>query len=249
MLETTEAIILNSRKYGETSKIVTVFSKNFGKFNLIVKGASKAKNKFGSALEPMSYVLITFYRKPANQLQLLSNAELVANFLHIRQSLESTAFCFSIIETINKILEEHYVNEKIFSSIIEAFEQINQNKVEPFNVYLKFLFIFLNNLGFEISTNSLNIRNNSKNNQVFFDIENGLFILINNNENNKFTNKVELNINLFDKISQIINSEEREIPNISFSKSEIYSLINLFSKYLNFHIEKSLYLESLKLLG
>jgi DNA repair protein RecO (recombination protein O) len=249
MLETTEAIILNSRKYGETSKIITVFSKNFGKFNLIVKGASKAKNKFGSALEPLSYVSITFYRKPASQLQLLSSAELLAYYLNIRESLESTAYCFSIIETINKIFEEHYTNEKVFISIIEAFQQINENKIEPFNIFLKFLFLLLDNLGFEISLCSILESSSRRINIIYFDLENGAFISQNNAENNSTANKIRIDLKLFEKIHKIFNAVDTEIPNLNFNKSEIYSIVNLFSKYLNYHIDKSLYLESLKLLG
>ncbi len=34
----TEAFVLKSLKYGETSKIVTLFTKDFGKMNVVVDG-------------------------------------------------------------------------------------------------------------------------------------------------------------------------------------------------------------------
>ena len=40
-----EAFVLKSFRYGETSKIVILFTKNFGKINAIVKGARNFRSR------------------------------------------------------------------------------------------------------------------------------------------------------------------------------------------------------------
>ena len=63
MIVSTDAIVLRSMKYGETSKIVTLYSKKFGKIKVIAKGARSAKSKFGASLEPMMHSSVIFYKK------------------------------------------------------------------------------------------------------------------------------------------------------------------------------------------
>ena len=77
MIESTDAIVLRAIKYGDTSKIVTLYTRRFGKVAVIAKGARSAKSKFGSALEPMSLIQAVFYRKENREVQLLSQADLL----------------------------------------------------------------------------------------------------------------------------------------------------------------------------
>ncbi len=250
MLETTEAIVLNSRKYSETSKIVTVFSRKSGKINLIVKGAAKAKSKFGASLEPLNYISITYYKKPTGQLQLLSDAEIIVNFWNIRSSLEQLTFAFTIIETINKILEEYYVNENIFINAVSSLVAINDGLKSSFIAFLKFLIIFVANLGFEINfvLDNQEILDLKKQDFIInLDLENGQFYLT----NNIFKNSDELQVptTLFKKIKDVSKKNFNEINEIEFSKSEIYKTINLLRKYIHYHTDKNLFLDSLKFIN
>ena len=63
MIAKTEAVVLRSMKYRETSRIVSFYTKQFGKISGIVKGARSPKNAFGSALQPMSHVSLVLYKK------------------------------------------------------------------------------------------------------------------------------------------------------------------------------------------
>ena len=63
MLIKTEAIILKSMKYRDTSKIVTFYTKEFGKLKGIAKGARTAKVNLVAALEPMTHSMLVIYKK------------------------------------------------------------------------------------------------------------------------------------------------------------------------------------------
>ena len=77
MLVTTEAIVLRSRKQGDTSKIVSLYTRDYGFVDVIAKGAREMKSKFGSALEPFTLSKVTFYKKEGRDLYLLANAEVI----------------------------------------------------------------------------------------------------------------------------------------------------------------------------
>ena len=64
MASVTEAIILNSIKYSETSVIMKCYSQNYGILSFIIKGVrSRKRTKFSlGRIEPLSIVEIEFNR-------------------------------------------------------------------------------------------------------------------------------------------------------------------------------------------
>jgi DNA repair protein RecO (recombination protein O) len=74
MIVKTEAIVLKTMKYRDTSKIVTLFTKNYGKLSAVAKGARDRNLRFGSALDSLSHVQVVLYKKEGADLHLLPNA-------------------------------------------------------------------------------------------------------------------------------------------------------------------------------
>ncbi len=129
-VQTTEAIVLRSTNFAESSKIVTFYSPQFGKIKGIAKGARSAKNKFGSSLEIFSHVILVFYQKKTD-IQLISQCDLKNPFLNIRNDLIRTAYASYFIELINKTTEGGAQDsEQIFSLILNALTALETANVE-----------------------------------------------------------------------------------------------------------------------
>ena len=79
MLVESEAIVLQVRKYNDTSKIALLYSKEYGKISIIAKGAFTTKSGVSGMLEPLSYVKIFFYKKASSDLHLLKSIEIVTH--------------------------------------------------------------------------------------------------------------------------------------------------------------------------
>ncbi|UCC74449.1 MAG: DNA repair protein RecO [Gemmatimonadota bacterium] len=75
-LVTTEATILKSYEYSETSKILRLLTRDVGLCSVIAKGARRPKSRFGGLLEPFSDGVATFYAKEGRELHTLSWFEL-----------------------------------------------------------------------------------------------------------------------------------------------------------------------------
>ena len=129
-IQTTEALVLRSINFAESSKIVTFYSPQFGNIKGIVKGARSAKNKFGSSLEIFSHVVLVFYQKRAD-IQLISQCDLKNPFSNIRNDLIRTAYASYFIELINKTTEGAQESEQIFSLILNALITLETTNVEP----------------------------------------------------------------------------------------------------------------------
>lgn len=238
MIQSTEAFVLSAKNYSESSKIVQLFTKDFGKFSAIAKGASSPKSKFGRLLQSTNYLRITFYQKNTNQLQLLTDAEIIENFWNVQNIFDSTIFALAIIETINKLFEDYYVNKSAFELTCEVFKMLN-NKFAADIVFIYFLLNLMDKIGYTIDLDySILLTNHDK---YYFDLQNGTFYDIHRKDT------IEISRSLFGKIFAI-KLKNDNLNDINLTKREFFTLINMFQKYIREHTEKLIFWESLGML-
>lgn len=77
MIERTEAVVLCSRNWGETSRIVSAFSREHGLLKLVAKGARRPRSRFGAAFEPGTIIQAVFYRSRTSDLHTVSEASIL----------------------------------------------------------------------------------------------------------------------------------------------------------------------------
>ncbi|HTR80759.1 MAG TPA: DNA repair protein RecO [Bacteroidota bacterium] len=138
MIVSTDAIVLRSMKYGETSKIVTVYSQRYGKIKLMAKGARSAKNKFGASLEPMTHSVMILYRKEHRELHLLSKAEIVEPFLNLNDDSKKLAVGLAIVELVNMVMHDEEENRPMYALLEASLQAANETTANVMNVLLAF---------------------------------------------------------------------------------------------------------------
>lgn len=79
-IETTDAIVIKTVEFSETSLILTLFTRSLGKIHGIAKGARRLKNSFESALDLLAQINVSFIRKNGESLDLLTEAKLRSRF-------------------------------------------------------------------------------------------------------------------------------------------------------------------------
>jgi DNA repair protein RecO (recombination protein O) len=150
MIVSSEAIVLKSMKYGDTSRIVTIYTRDFGKQSIIAKGARGKRSKFGSALEPMSHSHFVFYRKENRDLQLVSQADLITRYRFLIEDSARCVYGFLVIEYVNAIVQPDEAQPALFDLVRTALEQLDAAERNPENAFLRFLMDFSALLGFAI---------------------------------------------------------------------------------------------------
>src|SRR5260370_24620887 len=73
--EATPAIVLRTRDYMESDRIVTLLTEQMGNLGGIAKGAKASRRRFEHRLEPFSHVMLYFRRRPHGQLLFITRAE------------------------------------------------------------------------------------------------------------------------------------------------------------------------------
>jgi DNA repair protein RecO (recombination protein O) len=125
MLIKTEAIILKTMKYGDTSKIVTFYTKEYGKLKGIAKGARTAKNKFRSALEPMTLSMLVLYKKEHRDLHLISQCDSIDSFKNLTEDLDRMTTALAVIELVNQVTHHEERNPALFALLRETLSALN----------------------------------------------------------------------------------------------------------------------------
>ena len=137
----TEAIVLKRLKFGDTSKIVTLYTKDYGKIKVIAKGIRKPKSRLAGTLETFFHIHIVFYKKTTTEIYLLSQSEIMHPFLKITKDLNRYAFASGALELLDKLITGEEPNQKIFELIFSTLSFMES--CESRSVEKSFLFFAL----------------------------------------------------------------------------------------------------------
>jgi DNA repair protein RecO (recombination protein O) len=121
----TEAVVLRSLDYGETSQIVTLFTREKGKLGVMAKGARRPKSSFGATLQPMAYTQVVFYYKPTRTLQTLSESSHVESFHRLRRELTSITVGLRVVELVDALMEEEDPQPDAFALLVRVLRRLD----------------------------------------------------------------------------------------------------------------------------
>ncbi len=106
MIVRTDAVVLRSFDYGETSRIVTMLTRQNGVIGAMAKGARRPTSTFGSTLQPGSYVQAVYYYKPERGLQTLREVSHMQRFPRLTTDLERVTLALRALEITRALLDE-----------------------------------------------------------------------------------------------------------------------------------------------
>ena len=252
MIEKADAIILNSKKYRETSKILTLYTKEFGRLNMIAKGSRAKNNKFGGSLETLSHVSIVFYHYPQKDYHYITQSNINNYYKNIHGDITKTMTAMSISEIVYNTMHPCDPNHSIFNLLVDTFDALEAEK----NDFLKYLVYFqihyAHLLGYmpDISSCTLcgiSVESNRMYDSVYFNINNGSLlceecskkIIVPLKKTSCGTGKI---INKFYSVNAI------KLNSISVSSSLINEVFSIFHLYLKNHVPGMRDLKSLDLL-
>lgn len=130
-LESTPAIVLRTREYGESDKIVTVLSRAAGKFSGIAKGAKRSQRRFPGTLEIFSHVTLDYRRRPHAELAFLERAVLLQPWARLVDSLERFTAASHVVELADKMTVESEVGDDLYALVAATLARINVAEPGP----------------------------------------------------------------------------------------------------------------------
>jgi len=129
----TEALVLKSMKFGDTSRIATLYTKDHGKIKVIAKGIRKPQSRLAGTLETFSHIQIVFYKKQTTEIYLLSQSEVLKSYQSLSRSLTRYTFASAVLELLDRLVTGEESNPELFHHtrmILSFMERCPEEAVE-----------------------------------------------------------------------------------------------------------------------
>jgi DNA repair protein RecO (recombination protein O) len=122
-LVTTDAIILQTFAYSDTSKILRLLTRTHGVRSAIAKGALRPKSRYGGILEPFTQGVASFYLKDGRDLHTLSGFELARPRQELGRDLIRFGAACLLAEILIRTASEE-ADPDLFARVETAFERL-----------------------------------------------------------------------------------------------------------------------------
>jgi DNA repair protein RecO (recombination protein O) len=221
MIRKTEAIVLNTRKFGDTSLICTMYTRAYGRRNFIIKGyRSTRARKRHSYFQPMSMIDIVYYHKDNRDLQMITES----SNRYFLQTLQTDPIKITlgmvVMEVFHQTVKEEEPNDPLFAFLDNVLAELDRRDKHLIHVFLHFLVQLSSFLGFLPSDM---VEDPSK--PIHFDLRNGFL------ENGLIADKGAWMTLAFSRLDL---SNCHQIPVTQADKND---LISAMMEYYQIHVE------------
>ncbi len=125
--EHSPAIVLRTRDYLESDRIVTLITRDFGRLSGIARGAKVSRRRFERRLEPFSHVMLRFRRRPHGELMFIVRAEAegLESFL-LEHDLARIAMGSYALELCEALTPEADDASDVYTLLVEALRTLER---------------------------------------------------------------------------------------------------------------------------
>lgn len=122
-------IILKSRDFKDSDKLLSVFTEKDGKVSAIAKGVKKPKSSLRACVQPFCHSYLYLHR--SRELDLITQGKLLDFYGNSRQDLERALHCLYLMELLDKSLLEHVPMAELYHTLTAVLEAINEQGLNP----------------------------------------------------------------------------------------------------------------------
>lgn len=221
MIETTQALVINTIKYGDTSLIATCYTKSSGIKTYMLKGILKSKKaKIKPAyFQPLMQLHITANHNNKGTLNSIREVEVVTFYNSIYSDIKKQSIALFLAEILHYSIREEEQNQQLYQYLETSFLWLDTHNAIS-NFHLLFLLNLTKYLGFYPETDVLNAS--------YFDLLEGNFT----NQSN-FSTVSGDNLVQFKKLLGI-NFDV--LHSVDFNANNRQSVLSILIQYFELHL-------------
>ncbi len=172
MLSKTEAIVLGSVKYSDSSLILKCYTRENGLQSFIVGNTHSKKGPIQASMaQPLTQLELVYYEKSKGELKRIREALLTYNYQTILYDPAKRCLAFFIAEVLRRVIHEE-VNPKLFDFLNKAFIWLDFKESPTANFHLLTLYKMTSFLGFEPASS------NKEGRTPYFDLISGNYSIV-----------------------------------------------------------------------
>jgi DNA repair protein RecO (recombination protein O) len=127
----TPAVVVRTRAFGESDKIVTFLTRDLGKIAGIAKGAQRSKRRFVNVLEPFTHVDVTLRLRPGSDLAFVNACILRDAPISIARDLLKFAYASYVLELTDRMVREREAGPETYELVRDALALLEAGDAEP----------------------------------------------------------------------------------------------------------------------
>ncbi len=240
----TLAIVLHTRKQGETSKLVTMLTEQYGKQEVIAKGARSIKSRYSGLLEPCTHIAIVFYRNENRSFQYLSQADMIERFPDMHEQLGKLALAAIPCEIINRSEKEGHKNPQLFHLLLETLQALEERDSGLKNIIRCFHLRFLEISGLEPALDCCALCGYTGTDRSFvFALDNGVYSCQQCGLLTEYT--IKLTGQILECLRWLRQVDMKTAAGVKIPAAIGIELDSVLIRYLRFHVEGLMILKSL----
>lgn len=216
-----EGVIINKKDIGDFDRIVTMFTGSFGKIDVLIKGIRKSKKRDKIGADILSFSRMVVYKKENSYIG--TTVESVKNYNNIREDMKKIGIVLYMFHVLNNILTENERKSILYDLTLKSLDYIEKEK-NSMN-YTILLVYYLHKIIIEegLKYTVKNGRNFSIKSSVIFD--------------EFLQDSIKLNEEEYKIIEMIYFNKVRELLKENIRVQSLYSVLGIYEKYLNYHME------------
>lgn len=237
MIVKTDAVVLQARRFRESSRIVTLYTRQFGKMSVVARGVVQPKSKYGSALQPMNLLSIVIYRKEGRELQNLSSAEPIERFGVISKSLERMTAGMAIVEIVNAAMHDEDRHEPLFEALVAALRGLNREDADEALVHIWFLIQLSTLLGYAVRTDECGVCDEPveiEEGAVPYSLSVGAPLCAEHREASAYRT---LSPDAFRLLRGLCRSDVEQVPGLGSDSRAASELVDMLTTFIRYHVE------------
>jgi len=128
-LKESEAIVLRTYPFRESDLLVTLFTRNEGKIRGAARAAKKSRRRFGGALEPLTYVRVTWEDRERQELSRLDACEVLDSPLTSEVGYPRVVALGHVAEMLDELLPDREASDAVFRLAVTVIKQLRGDQI------------------------------------------------------------------------------------------------------------------------
>lgn len=217
-----EGIIINKRDVGDFDRIITMFTGSFGKIGVLIKGIRKSRKRDKIGADVLSFSRIVVYKKENSYVG--SSIESIKAYTEIRQDMGKIGIVLYMFHILNNILTENERKSILYDLTLKSLDYIEKEK-NSMN-YTILLVYYLHKIITEEGLKFV-VKEEGQN----FSIKNSVIC------EEKYSDSIKLNNEEYKIIKKLYFNKVKELLNEKIEVQWLYSVLSIYERYLNYHLE------------
>jgi DNA repair protein RecO (recombination protein O) len=123
-LKESEAIVLRTYPFRESDLLVTLFTRLEGKVRGVARAAKKSRRRFGGALEPLTYVKVSYEDRERQELVRLDGCEVLDSPLASAVSYPRAVALGHVAELLDELLPDRETSDAVFRLSVTVIKRL-----------------------------------------------------------------------------------------------------------------------------